>query len=82
MCNCFLIVGYLEAELQKDELPINDTGENPPAPLPKEMIGLEVMSYSTLVCCAGLEKDSSSINFLFLFKVLFQLDINQGLRNF
>ena len=34
--------GFLEAEIKKDSIPMLDTGENPDAPLPREMIDLEV----------------------------------------
>lgn len=33
---------YLEREMQKDDIQILDTGENPEAPQPREMIDLEV----------------------------------------
>lgn len=33
---------YLEKEINKDGIPMLDTGENPDAPLPREMIDLEV----------------------------------------
>ncbi|KAG7164245.1 V-type proton ATPase 116 kDa subunit a-like [Homarus americanus] len=32
---------YLEKEMQKDSVPILDTGENPEAPQPREMVDLE-----------------------------------------
>ncbi|EGT56749.1 hypothetical protein CAEBREN_31182 [Caenorhabditis brenneri] len=32
---------YLEREIKKDQIPMLDTGENPDAPLPREMIDLE-----------------------------------------
>ena len=32
---------FLEREIRKDEIPILDTGENPEAPQPKEMIDME-----------------------------------------
>uniref|UniRef100_H2ZFW2 V-type proton ATPase subunit a n=1 Tax=Ciona savignyi TaxID=51511 RepID=H2ZFW2_CIOSA len=32
---------FLEKEVKKDNLAIDDTGENPPAPLPREMIDME-----------------------------------------
>ena len=32
---------YLEKEIKRDEIPILDTGENPDAPQPREMIDLE-----------------------------------------
>jgi len=38
---------YLEKEIKKDGIPMLDTGENPEAPQPREMIDLEV---SILVC--------------------------------
>lgn len=34
---------YLEKEIKKDEIPMLDTGENPEAPQPREMIDLEVI---------------------------------------
>ena len=37
-----LFSGFLEKEIKKDEIPILDTGENPEAPPPREMIELEV----------------------------------------
>lgn len=33
---------YLEKEIKKDGIPMNDSGENPEAPQPREMIDLEV----------------------------------------
>lgn len=33
---------YLEKEIKKDCIPMLDTGENPDAPQPREMIDLEV----------------------------------------
>lgn len=33
---------YLEKEIKKDSIPMLDTGENPDAPQPREMIDLEV----------------------------------------
>lgn len=32
---------YLEKEIKKDDIPVLDTGENPDAPQPREMIDLE-----------------------------------------
>lgn len=32
---------YLEKEIKRDDIPILDTGENPEAPQPREMIDLE-----------------------------------------
>ena len=37
-----LILGFLEKEIHRAEIPILDTGENPDAPAPREMIDLEV----------------------------------------
>lgn len=36
---------YLEKEIKKDGIPMLDTGENPEAPQPREMIDLEVRIY-------------------------------------
>ena len=33
---------YFEREINKDEIPVLDTGESPEAPPPREMIDLEV----------------------------------------
>lgn len=38
---------YLEKEIKKDGIPMLDTGENPEAPQPREMIDLEVSTYYT-----------------------------------
>ena len=35
-------LGFLEKEIKKDEIPMLDTGDNPDAPAPREMIDLEV----------------------------------------
>ena len=37
---------YLEKEIKKDGIPMLDTGENPEAPQPREMIDLEVCNKS------------------------------------
>lgn len=37
--------GFLEREIKKDAIPLLDTGENPDAPQPREMIDLEVHIY-------------------------------------
>ena len=37
--------GFLQKEIEKAEIPIVDTGENPDAPHPREMIDLEVGTY-------------------------------------
>ena len=39
---------YLEKEIKKDGIPMLDTGENPDAPQPREMIDLEVMILMTI----------------------------------
>jgi len=33
---------YIEKEIKKDKIPVPDTGDNPDAPAPREMIDLEV----------------------------------------
>ena len=33
---------YIEKEIKKDKIPVLDTGDNPDAPAPREMIDLEV----------------------------------------
>ena len=40
-----LFVGFLEKEIRKDGIPMLDTGDNPDAPAPREMIDLEVGTY-------------------------------------
>lgn len=43
---------YLEKEIKKDGIPMLDTGENPEAPQPREMIDLEVkISIECSRCC-------------------------------
>lgn len=37
-------LGFLDKEIRKDGIPILETGENPEAPQPREMIDLEVIS--------------------------------------
>jgi len=37
-----ILLGFLEKEIRKDGIPMLDTGENPDAPAPREMIDLEV----------------------------------------
>ena len=39
-----VLLGFLEKEIRKDGIPMLDTGENPDAPAPREMIDLEVSS--------------------------------------
>ena len=43
---------YLEREIRKDGIPVLDTGENPEAPMPREMIDLEVSSL--FVCFSSI----------------------------
>ena len=38
----FSLPGFLEKEIKKDGIPMLDTGDNPDAPVPREMIDLEV----------------------------------------
>jgi len=40
-------LGFLEKEIRKDGIPMLDTGENPDAPAPREMIDLEVSPRGT-----------------------------------
>lgn len=35
-------LNYLEREIKKDSIPIYDKDENPKAPLPRQMVDLEV----------------------------------------
>lgn len=44
---------YLEKEIKKDGIPMLDTGENPEAPQPREMIDLEVKKSSHKVGLYG-----------------------------
>jgi len=37
-----VLLGFLEKEIRRDGIPMLDTGENPDAPAPREMIDLEV----------------------------------------
>lgn len=41
---CFhsVILGFVEKEIRKANIPIMDTGENPEVPFPRDMIDLEV----------------------------------------
>jgi hypothetical protein len=41
---CFdsIILGFVEKEIRKANIPIMDTGENPEVPFPRDMIDLEV----------------------------------------
>ena len=49
-----LCVGFLEKEVKKDGIPMLDTGDNPDAPAPREMIDLEVGNYSLSLFFFGL----------------------------
>jgi hypothetical protein len=42
------VLGFLETEIKKDELPIYDPEDNPDAPKPREMIDLEVIYFLIL----------------------------------
>lgn len=42
---------YLEKEIKKDGIPMLDTGENPEAPQPREMIDLEVRTVASPLHC-------------------------------
>ena len=63
-------LGFLEKEIKKDEIPMLDTGDNPDAPAPREMIDLEVKSknytYPLIVYFAGeyVKYDSASNMFI------------------
>lgn len=46
----FLSIGFLEKEIKKDGIPMLDTGDNPDAPAPREMIDLEVGLKNTFCC--------------------------------
>ena len=48
--------GFLEKEIRKDDIPMLDTGENPDAPQPREMIDLEVRLQVTVECLLWLSK--------------------------
>ena len=39
------ILGFLEREIKRDRIPMLDSGDNPDAPLPREMIDLEVKQF-------------------------------------
>jgi len=43
-CLYLRVLGFLEKEIKKDEIPMLDTGDNPDAPAPREMIDLEVIT--------------------------------------
>ena len=40
--NCFFPIGFLNKEIEKADIHVTDTGENPEAPQPREMIDIEV----------------------------------------
>lgn len=50
-----LLVGFLEKEIRRDNIPILDIGDNPEAPAPREIIDLE----STF---EKLEKELQEVN--------------------
>ena len=52
---------YLEKEIKKDGIPMLDTGENPEAPQPREMIDLEVRGRGTAELGAVGDGNGSSI---------------------
>lgn len=52
---------YLEKEIKKDGIPMLDTGENPEAPQPREMIDLEV--YRRIRCWVRLRSISDPFAF-------------------
>ena len=58
--NCFFPIGFLNKEIEKADIHVTDTGENPEAPQPREMIDLEVgkkVICNHLVCkCICLSK--------------------------
>ena len=45
---CFdsVVLGFVEKEIRKANIPIMDTGENPEVPFPRDMIDLEVNNSS------------------------------------
>lgn len=45
-CFDFVILGFVEKEIRKANIPIMDTGENPEVPFPRDMIDLEVNNSS------------------------------------
>jgi hypothetical protein len=57
-------VGFLEKEVKKDGIPMLDTGDNPDAPAPREMIDLEVISTFRHLLITKLmgEKNKKKIN--------------------
>lgn len=40
------LIGFVEKEIKKANIPILDTGENPEVPFPRDMIDLEVIFVS------------------------------------
>lgn len=63
ICECFdsVILGFVEKEIRKANIPIMDTGENPEVPFPRDMIDLEVNN-SEEVRCFFFEWVESRIN--------------------
>lgn len=37
-----MLTGYVEKEMKKDGIKVTETGDNPKAPFPREMVDLEV----------------------------------------
>lgn len=64
---------YLEKEIKKDGIPMLDTGENPEAPQPREMIDLEVLSNLFLTTNALFAIQSDSFIFRQIFKLHYTL---------
>jgi hypothetical protein len=54
----FGCTGFLEKEIRKDGIPMLDTGDNPDAPAPREMIDLEV-SHCAVCSICHTEKSST-----------------------
>ena len=42
LLNLLFLIGFLKKEIEKADIHVVDTGENPEAPHPREMIDLEV----------------------------------------
>lgn len=58
-----LLSGFLEKEINKDGIPVLNTGDNPDAPVPREMIDLEVSCHTrthTQTVDVGREEDDNS----------------------
>ena len=44
----FILIGFLDKEIEKADIHVNDTEENPEAPQLREMIDLEVGMYKCI----------------------------------